>query len=126
MAPSAAGSVLDDLGSTHHDLSESIRQKLYTTDLMLELSDRHLSDLLREFSDGEIAIFLKGKDEQLRARVLRALSERRAASVSEEYAHLGPQRRDDVERLTAEVLERMRELEDDGSILVPREGDRYI
>ena len=126
MAPASAGAVLEDLGSVHHDLSESIRQKLYTTELMLELSDRHLGDLMREFSDREIAIFLKGKDEQLRARVLRAVSERRAFTVSEEYAHLGPQRREDVERVTAEVLERMRELEDDGSILVPREGDRYI
>ncbi|MFW5684829.1 MAG: FliG C-terminal domain-containing protein, partial [Spirochaetota bacterium] len=108
------------------DLSESIRKKLYTTDLLVELSDRHLADLLREFSDSEIALFLKGKDEALRARVLRAVSERRAQAISEEYAHLGAMRRDEVDRVTAEVLERMRELEEDGSILVPRKGDHYI
>ncbi|MFP4115402.1 MAG: flagellar motor switch protein FliG [Spirochaetota bacterium] len=126
MSPSAEDTILADLREANVDLSESIRKKLYTTDLLVELSDRHLADLLREFSDSEIALFLKGKDEALRARVLRAVSERRAQAISEEYAHLGAMRRDEVDRVTAEVLERMRELEEDGSILVPRKGDHYI
>jgi len=73
------------------DLSESIREKLYTSEMLLTLSDRHLADLLREFSDHEIALFLKGKDQSLRERVLRVLSKRRGESISEEYAHLGAQ-----------------------------------
>ncbi len=126
MGPSAGDAIVEELRAANLDLGESIREKLYTTELLHDLTDRHLADLLREFSDREIALFLKGKDESLRARVLRALSERRGASVSEEYAHLGPQARDEVDRVTREILDRLRELEEAGSILVPREGDRYI
>ena len=126
MSPTAGDSILGELRAANLDLGESVRQKLYTTELLLELSDRHLADLLREFSDREVALFLKGKDEGIRARVLRTLSERRGASVSEEYVHLGAQARGEVDRVTREVLERLRELEEDGTILVPREGDRYI
>lgn len=126
MTPGSGEAILQELRQANVDLSESIRQKLTTAELLLELTDRHLADLMRDFSDREIALFLKGKDEPLRARVLRAISERRAASVSDEYAHLGAQRREEVDRVTAEVLERLRELEEDGAILVPRDGDRYI
>jgi flagellar motor switch protein FliG len=126
MSPASGRSLLSELREANVDLGESIRRKLYATDLIVELSDRHLADLLREFSDSEIALFLKGKDERLRARVLRAISERRAQTISEEYAHLGARTRDEVERITSEILERMRELEEDGTILVPREGDHYI
>jgi len=126
MGPSAGDAIVEELREANVDLGESIREKLYTTDLLHELTDRHLADLLREFSDREIALFLKGKDEGLRSRIPRALSERRGASVSEEYAHLGAQARDEVDRVTREILDRLRELEEAGSILVPREGDRYI
>ncbi len=126
MGPASGDALLAELRQANVDLGEVVRQKLYTTELLLELSDRHLADLLREFSDHEIALFLKGKDERLRSRVLRSLSERRGASVSEEYAHLGARHRDEVDRVSAEVLERMRELEEEGTILVPREGDHYI
>ena len=126
MAPGSGDALLAELRQANVDLGDEIEKKLFTTEVLLELTDRHLADLLRDFSDREIALFLKAKDEQLRSRVLRALSDRRGASVSEEYAHLGAQRREEVDRVTAEVLERMRELEEDGSILVPREGDHYI
>ncbi|MFW5777024.1 MAG: FliG C-terminal domain-containing protein [Spirochaetota bacterium] len=126
LGPSRSESILGELRDANIDLSETVRRKLYSTELLFDLSDRHLADLLREFSDREISLFLKGKAEALRARVLRALSERRGQSVSDEYAHLGAQRREEVDRVTSEVLERLRELEEDGSILVPREGDRYI
>lgn len=126
LGPARSDTILAELREANIDLSETVRRKLYSTELLFDLSDRHLADLLREFSDREIAVFLKGKAEPLRARVLRALSERRGASVSDEYAHLGAQRRDEVDRVTSEILERLRELEEDGAILVPREGDRYI
>jgi len=126
MNPSSGDALLEELSIADPDLSKSVKDQLYTVDLLERLRSRDLSELLREFSEREIALFLKGKNESLRARVLREMSERRAADVSEEYAHLGPQHRADVEEITREVLNRVKELEETGRILVPREGDRYI
>jgi flagellar motor switch protein FliG len=126
MNPSAGDALLEELSDADPDLSKSVKDQLYTVDLLEQLASRDLSALLREFSEREIAIFLKGKAESLRARVLREMSERRAADVSEEYAHLGSQRREDVDEITREVLDRVKELEEAGRILVPRDGDRYI
>ncbi|MEE8441280.1 MAG: FliG C-terminal domain-containing protein [Spirochaetia bacterium] len=126
MAPSAESEILSALDLVDPELSQSVKERLYTTDLLLLVRDRDLADLLRDFGDSEVALFLKGKTEELRARVLRAISERRRVSITEEYAHLGAQKREDVDKVTHELLERLRELEEDGTILVPREGDRYI
>ena len=126
MNPSDGESILRDLRSDDVDLEGSIRKRLYTVDLLEQLSARDLSDLMRDFDDREIALFLKGKSEALRAMVLRSLSDRRAELVSDEYAHLGPQPREQVDEATQAVLDRLRRLEEDGAILVPREGDRYI
>ena len=126
MAPSAEGEILHALDVVDPELSRSVKERLHTVDLLLLIHDRDLADFLREFGDSELALFLKGKTEELRARVLRAVSERRRVSITEEYAHLGAQKREDVDKITHELLERLRELEEDGTILVPREGDRYI
>ncbi|MFP4549986.1 MAG: flagellar motor switch protein FliG [Spirochaetales bacterium] len=126
MNPSTGESLLEELSGEDPELGRAVKDQLYTVDLLEQLRSRDLSALLREFSEREIALFLKGKSETLRARVLREMSERRAADVSEEYAHLGPRRREDVDEITREVLKRLKELEESGSILVPREGDRYI
>ncbi len=126
MAPSSEGEILHALERENPDVSHAVRERLFTSDLLLQVSDRDLADLMREFDDRELALFIKGKSEELRSRVLAAVSERRRIAISEEYAHLGPQKRSDVDAITHELLEHLRELEEEGSILVPREGDRYI
>jgi flagellar motor switch protein FliG len=126
MAPSAEGDILRALELVEPEVTREVRDHLFTTDLLLAISERDLADLMREFDDGEIALLLKGKPEALRSRVLRAVSDRRRMLISEEYAHLGAQKREDVDAITHEVLERLRELEEDGTILVPRDGDKYI
>lgn len=126
MAPSEGSAILQALAMVDPEVSESIRERLYTTDLLLTMARKDLADLFREFTDSEIALFLKGKSEELRIIVLRAVSERRREIIAEEYAHLGAQKRADVDEITSIVMERMRSLEETGAILVPREGDRYI
>jgi flagellar motor switch protein FliG len=126
MSPSAEGEILRALEVVDPELSRSVKERLYTTDLLLLLGDRDLADLLRDFGDIELALFMKGKTDEIRARLLRAVSERRRAAIAEEYAHLGTQKRSDVDEITHELLERLRELEEEGTILVPRDGDRYI
>ncbi len=126
MNPHDGESILSDLRREDVDLESVVRSRLYTVDLLERLSNRDLADVLRDLDDQVITLFLKGKSEDLRATVLRALSDRRAEIVSDEFAHLGPQPRDKVDEATQLVLERVRTLEAEGAILVPREGERYI
>lgn len=126
MHPSEGDSILRDLREESVDLAGEIESRLYTVDLLRSISQRDLADLFRELEDTTIAVFLRGKDESLRAAVLRSLSDRRAQLVSDEYAHSGPQPRETVDEATALVLNRLRILEEQGAILVPRKGDYYI
>ena len=123
---SEAEELLAELATVDPEMSSIIRRELVTVDVLERLASRDLADLLREFDEREIALFLKGKRQELRAAVLRAVSDRRATDISELFAHLGPQRKEDVDQVTQEVLDRLQERERDGTLLVPREGDRYI
>jgi flagellar motor switch protein FliG len=126
MEPGTGDDILRALAVADESLAESIRDQILTIDTLLEVSRKDLATLLREFDDVQIATFLRGKSEELRRRVLEAVSERRKVTISEEYRHQGPQRREDVEQVTREVLDRVRQMEEDGIILVARGDDRYI
>jgi flagellar motor switch protein FliG len=126
MEPYSGDEILRALAVTDTDLAESIRDQILTVDTLETLSRNDLARLLREFDDDEVALFLKGKSEELRRCVLEAVSERRRVSISEEYRHQGPKLRRDVEEITREFLDRVRQMEEDGTILVPRGDERYI
>ena len=124
--PTDSDALIRELGGPDAGLARAVRERLYTIDHLALLPERSLADLLRDFSDEEIALFLKGKQEELRVLVLRCVSDRRRGSISELFAHSGPQKRERVEEATRAVLERLCELEESGAVLVPRPDDRYI
>ena len=85
-----------------------------------EVPDQELQALLREFSEEEIATILKGKDEDVRVRILDNVSERMRQMVTEESDRLGAMKRRDVEKATREFVTYIRELADEGKILLTR------
>ncbi|TVQ22636.1 MAG: hypothetical protein EA382_11660 [Spirochaetaceae bacterium] len=126
MAPSMGDAIIGELERADLALGASVKDELYTVELLEQLEPRDLHEVLAEFDDRDVALLLKGKSEAIRSAVLRAVSERRARDISDEYAHLGAQKREDVDRITRDVLLRVRELEESGRLLVPRDDERYI
>jgi flagellar motor switch protein FliG len=126
MEPESGDEILRALAVADTELADQIREQIITIDVLETITRNDLALLLREFDDDRIALFLKGKSEALRRHVLDAVSERRRVSISEEYRHQGPRLKSDVEEVTHEILERVRQLEEDGVILVPRGDERYI
>ncbi|MFW5995575.1 MAG: FliG C-terminal domain-containing protein, partial [Spirochaetia bacterium] len=100
--------------------------ELYSIEMVLRVHDRQLAEILSNFDDHSIALILKGKREEIRAKIMHNVSERRATMVSEEYRELGPQRREDVDQVTHEFVEHLRSRVEDGSLLVDDSDDRYI
>ncbi len=117
--------ILDDLDSYNPDLTEVIRDKLLTFDVIFRIRDQDLQMILRDFSETEIATILKGKNEESRNRILSSISSRRASLVQEEMEHLGPMKRSDVDQATREFLFYIRDLEQEGKLVID-EQDEYV
>ena len=107
-------------------LSQEIRQRLFTVEDLLKLEDKALQLLLRQVDTRELAMAMKGTSEALRERIFSNLSERAAENLKEEMDLLGPQRLSDVEKSRKEIVRTVRQLEQEGSIVLSRETDDYI
>ncbi len=119
-------SLLEAIRQDDPELAGAVRDELYSIDMVLKVQDRQLADILTRFDDHSIALILKGKTEEIRSKIMRNVSERRAHMVSEEYRDLGPQRREDVDGVTHEFVAHLRKLADDGALLVDDPDDQYI
>lgn len=126
MALSDEGRILDDLADTDKMLSESVREKLFTVDTILFVRDTDLEKILRDFSDTEIAILLKGRDEELRNKFIFNVSGRRVEFIKYEEDATGPMRKSDVDNAMKEFLDYLKDQEIQGNIVLSREKEEYI
>ena len=115
--------ILDYLDGYNPELVEDIRDRLYTIDVVFSVPDTDLQALLREFSEEEIAIILKGKRDDVRSRVLDNISERIRQMVLYESDRLGAMKRSDVERATRDFVTYIRELAEEGRIVLTRKEE---
>jgi len=107
-------------------LSQDIRQRLFTMEDLVKLEDKALQLLLRQVDTKELAMALKGTSDTLKERIWSNLSERASENLREEMDLLGPQRLADVEKARKEIVRTVRQLEQEGSIVLSRETDDYI
>jgi len=119
-------SLLRELREAEPELADEIEGRLMTLDVLDDIEVKDLAVVLREFDDKSVALILKGKDEQVRAKMLRGVSERRATIIIEEYRHMGPVLRSDVDVAVKEFLEWIKALEAEGKIALRRPGDVYL
>ena len=126
MALSDEGRILDDLADSDKILSESVREKLFTVETILFVRDTDLEKILRDFSDTEIAVLLKGRDGDLRNKIIFNVSRRRVEFIKYEEDATGPMRKSDVDNAMKEFLDYLKDQEIQGNIVLSREKEEYI
>jgi flagellar motor switch protein FliG len=107
-------------------LAQDIRQRLFTIEDLVKLEDKALQLLLRQVDTKDLALALKGTSDGVRERLFANLSERAQENLKEEMELLGPQRLRDVEQARKEVVRTVRQLEQEGSIVLSRGADDFI
>ncbi|MGH9106142.1 MAG: flagellar motor switch protein FliG [Acidimicrobiales bacterium] len=118
--------ILARLDELDPPLAQDIRQRLFTIEDLVKLEDKALQLLLRQVDTKDLAMGLKGTSEDVKGRILANLSERAGENLKEEMDLLGPQRLSDVEKARKEVVRTVRQLEQEGSIVLTRNTDDYI
>jgi flagellar motor switch protein FliG len=107
-------------------LAQDIRQRLFTIEDLVKLEDKALQLLLRQVDTKELAMALKGTTEIVKERITTNLSERAGENLNVEMEMLGPQRLSDVEKARKEIVRTVRQLEQEGSIVLSRSTDDYL
>ena len=126
MDPHREEDILKGLEQENPLLSETIREKIFIVQDLLRISDPDFQEILREEEDKVLAMIIKGKQLMVREKILGNLSERRRALVEEESRLLGAMRKRDVDEETKGFLHRLRKMEEEGILTIPRGDEEYI
>lgn len=116
-------SILTRLEEHDPELAEQIRQLMFVFEDITTLDDRAIQEVLRQIDMHQVAVALKGVADDVRAAVERNLSARAREGLVEEIELLGPVRVREVEEAQSEVVRRIRQLEEEGTIVINRGQD---
>ncbi len=116
-------SILSGIDEDNPDLSRNIRERLFTIDDILRVPDRAMQKGLRELSEHDIALVLKGKSQEFRDKVLANVSQGKRTMVLEEYDIMGTVRRDEAEKATRGFLEYYKRRWESGELVLDGDDD---
>lgn len=118
--------LLEEVARTDPELSEAIKNLMFVFDDIRKLDDRAISRLMRDVETRQLALALKVASDELRERLLGALSSRARESLLQEMEFMGPVRVRDVEAAQGEVVALVRALEEAGEIVVSGGDDDVV
>ena len=93
---------------------------------ILLLDDRAIQRVLRDVENSDLAVALKGSNEEVKGAILKNLSKRLAAMIEEDMEFMGPVRMKDVEEAQQKIVAVIRKLEDSAEIVISRGGGDEI
>jgi flagellar motor switch protein FliG len=114
--------VLDELAKSESELADEVRLLLFTFEDVVKLDDRSIQMVLKEVDQKDLAIALRGVNEDVRARIFSNMSERGAELLKEEIDFQPPQRKRVIEEAQGRIVGVVRRLEEAGAVVISRGG----
>lgn len=126
MDPSAEYSILSTLSEQDPDLGADLRKRLFTEEDVLGADDRFLQKKLHDMEDKEIALLLRGKNNDFRWKILRNVSKNRSQAILEEEALRTHVLKSDCEKVTSQFYAELRRAWERGDLFVQGRDDGEI
>lgn len=114
--------IMETLEVEEPELADEIRKKMFVFEDILSLDDRSIQRVLRDVDNNDLAIALKGSNEDVQNIIFNNLSKRLAVMIKEDMDFMGPVRLKDVEEAQQKIVNIIRKLEDSGEIVIARGG----
>ena len=118
--------IMESLEIEEPELADEIRKKMFVFEDILLLDDRAIQRVLRDVDNNDLAIALKGANEEVQGAIFKNLSQRLASMIKEDMEFMGPVRMKDVEEAQQKIVGVIRKLEDSAEIVISRGGGDEI
>lgn len=118
--------IMESMEIEDPELADEIRKKMFVFEDILSLDDRSVQRVLREVDNNELAVALKGSNEEVQNLIFNNLSKRLATMIKEDMEFMGPVRMKDVEEAQQKIVNIIRKLEDSAEIIISRGGGDEI
>jgi flagellar motor switch protein FliG len=110
--------VLEKIETENPQLAASIRDLMFVFDDILLIDDNGITEILKRADKKTLTIALKGTSEELQNQFFRNMSSRAVELMKEEMEFMGPIKLKDVEKSQHEIVEIVRQLEEEGVISI--------
>ena len=114
--------VLAEIEEESPTTAEEIRNLMFVFDDVQTLEDRSIRELLKEISNEDLTMALRGASDDMKVLFFKNMSERAANMIREDLEIMGPTRLADVEAAQQNIVKIVRRLEGEGRIVISRGG----
>lgn len=114
--------LLDGVGMRDAKLCDEIKNLMFVFEDLTTLDARSMQRLLREIDAKQLALALKAASDELKGKMMGAMSQRAQQALVEEMEMMGPVRLRDVETAQGAIVAQVRALEEAGEIVLSASG----
>lgn len=114
--------VLAEIEEESATMAEEIRNLMFVFEDVRDLDDRSVRELLKEISNDDLTMALRGSSAELREIFFKNMSERAGNMIREDLEIMGPTRLSEVEASQQNIVKIVRRLEGEGRIQISRGG----
>lgn len=118
--------ILSSLDAKDPELAEEVRALMFVFEDIAQLDDRNMQEVLRQVESKTLALAMKGVADEVTEHITGNLSERGRIALEEEAELLGPTPKRDVEAAQTEVVQIIRRLEEEGTIVLHRGAEEEM
>ncbi len=119
--------ILDEIEAADVAMALNIRNLMFTFDDLVTIPPASIREIVAAADKRQLALALRGANEDLRAHVFAAMSSRAADMLKEDMEVMGPVRAREVAGAQHEILALARNLEAEGKVILKLEqGDDFV
>lgn len=119
--------ILDEIEATDTAMALNIRNLMFTFEDLVTIPPASIREIVAAADKRQLALALRGAQEDLRAHVYAAMSSRAADMLKEDMEVMGPVRAREVAGAQHEILALARNLEAEGKVILKLEqGDDFV
>ncbi|HRN81857.1 MAG TPA: flagellar motor switch protein FliG [Nitrosomonas europaea] len=122
MPTALESNIIENFNQYDEEIAQKIMDEMFVFDDLLHVDDQGIQLLLREIQSDALITALKGAKEELRTKIFKNMSQRAAETLREDLESKGPVRVSEVETEQKKILKTLRQLADDGRIVLGGEG----
>ena len=115
--------IFEELDKRNPELSQSIREKMFVFENILDMDDRSVQRFVRECDTKDVVYALKSASEEMRDMFFRNMSKRMAESVRGDLEITTNVRLKDAEEAQQRIVNIIRRLEEQGEVIIKKGGD---
>lgn len=114
--------VLSEIEEESTQMAEDIRNLMFVFEDIKGVDDVAIRELLKEVSNEDLTVALKGASDELKDKFFKNLSERASTMIKEDLEIMPPKKLSEVEAAQQSIVKTVRRLEDEGKIVISRGG----